>query len=158
MICKVISGGQTGVDRAGLDAALTAGFPIGGYCPKGRRAEDGLIPEQYPLIEMDSPEYIERTEKNVQVSDGTLILNIGALTAGTKATYDFTVKHGKPSLIVQLDAPDVVKPEHVVRWLDGQHISILNIAGPRESKVPGGIYHKAYAYLDLVFDHLKQAE
>lgn len=107
---------------------------------------------------MDSPEYIERTEKNVQVSDGTLILNIGSLNSGTKATYDFTVKHGKPSLIVQLDAPDVVKPEHVVRWLDGQHISILNIAGPRESKVPGGIYHRAYAYLDLFFDHLKQAE
>lgn len=105
---------------------------------------------------MDSPEYKERTEKNVQVSDGTLILNIGALTSGTKATYDFTVKHGKPSLIVQLDAPDVVKPEHVVRWLEGQHISILNIAGPRESKITGSIYEKSKTYLDQVFECLRE--
>lgn len=105
---------------------------------------------------MDSPEYKERTEKNVQVSDGTLILNIGTLNSGTKATYDFTVKHGKPSLIVHLGASDVVKPEHVVRWLEGQHISILNIAGPRESKVAGGIYEKSKTYLDQVFECLRE--
>jgi hypothetical protein len=158
MILKVISGGQTGVDRAGLDAAVHAGFPIGGYCAKGRTAEDGTIPENYPMVELESPESFYRTEKNVMESDGTLILNIGELTQGTKLTHDFTVKYGKPSLIVQLDADEIIKPEHVVRWLKAQYISVLNIAGPRESKVSGGIYHKAHTYLDLVFDHLKQAE
>ena len=158
MVRKVISGGQTGVDRAGLDAALNAGFPIGGYCAKGRTAEDGTIPEKYPMVELESPESFYRTEKNVMDSDGTLILNIGELTQGTKLTHDFTVQYGKPSLIVQLDAEEIIKPQHVVRWINAQYISVLNIAGPRESKVPGGIYHKAQTYLDLVFDHLKQAE
>jgi hypothetical protein len=75
MLRKVISGGQTGADRAGLDAAVVACIPIGGYCPKGRGAEDGVIPEKYPMIELDSPESYYRTEKNVLDSDGTLILN-----------------------------------------------------------------------------------
>lgn len=156
MLRKVVSGGQTGVDRAGLDAAINAGFPIGGYCPKGRLAEDGTIPEKYPMIEMESPESYYRTEKNVQDSDGTLILNKGELTEGTRLTHDFTVKYGKPSLIVQLDAPEVIKPEHVIRWLDAQFISVLNVAGPRESKCSGGIHAEALAYLERVFQLLKE--
>ena len=84
MIRKVISGGQTGVDRAALDAAVNAGIPIGGYCAKGRCAEDGVIPEQYLMIELESPESCYRTEKNVIESDGTLILNKGILSEGTK--------------------------------------------------------------------------
>src|ERR1035438_9462230 len=103
-IIKVISGGQTGVDRAGLDAAMNAGIPIGGYCPKDRGAEDGFIPEQYPLIELDSKEAYYRTEENVSNSDGTLIINKGILSGGTKLTYDVAVNYGKPKLIVQLDA------------------------------------------------------
>ena len=157
MIRKVISGGQTGVDRAGLDAAANAGFPIGGYCPKGRLAEDGTIPEKYPMIEMESPESYYRTEKNVQNSDGTLILNKGELTEGTRLTHDFTIKHGKPSLVVQLDAQEIIKPEHVIRWLDAQFISVLNVAGPRESKCSGGIYAEALAYLEQVFQLLKES-
>ena len=157
MLRKVISGGQTGVDRAGLDSALAAGFPIGGYCSKGRLAEDGTIPERYPMIEMDSPESYYRTEKNVMDSDGTLILNKGELTEGTRLTYDFTVKYGKPSLIVQLDAKDIIKPEHVVRWMEGQFISTLNVAGPRESKCPDGIYAEACAYLERVFALIREA-
>jgi len=157
MLRKVVSGGQTGVDRAGLDAAVNAGFPIGGYCPKGRLAEDGTIPEMYPLIEMDTPESYYRTEKNVQESDGTLILNKGDLTDGTRLTHDFTVKYGKPSLIVQLDAQEIVKPEHVLRWSEAQYISILNVAGPRESKYPGGIYSEAFSYLERVFLKLKES-
>lgn len=156
MICKVISGGQTGVDRAGLDAALQAGIPIGGYCAKGRTAEDGAIPTQYPMIELESSESYYRTEKNVIESDGTLILNIGELTQGTKLTHDFTIQNGKLSLIVQLDAPEIVKPEHVVRCINAQYIPCLNIAGPRESKVPGGIYNKAFVYLAQVFTRLKE--
>jgi len=158
MIRKVISGGQTGVDRAALDAAVIAGIPIGGYCPKGRRAEDGVIPEQYPMIELESPESYYRTEKNVIESDGTLILNKGILSEGTKLTHDFTIKNGKPSLIVQLDGAEVVKPEHVVRWLNGQYISVLNIAGPRESKCPGGIYSESFSYLEKIFTILKELE
>lgn len=156
MLRKVVSGGQTGVDRAGLDAALKAGFPIGGYCPKGRLAEDGTIPDKYPMIELDTPEPYYRTEKNVIESDGTLILNKGELTEGTKLTHDFTVKYGKPSLIVQLDVHEVLTPDQVIRWLNGQYISILNIAGPRQSKFPEGIYSEAFAYLEGVFARLKE--
>lgn len=156
MIRKVISGGQTGVDRAGLDAALYAGIPIGGFCPRGRRAEDGVIPEQYPMIELESPESYYRTEKNVIESDGTLILNKGILSEGTKLTHDFTVQYGRPVLIVQLDGMEVIKPEHVIRWLNGQYISVLNVAGPRESKCPGGIYAEARTYLDKVLTLMKE--
>ena len=155
MIRKIISGGQTGVDRAGLDAALQESFPIGGYCAKGRTAEDGAIPEKYPMIELESLESYYRTEKNVIESDGTLILNIGELSQGTKLTHDFCIQYGKPNLIVQLDASEVIKPEHVVRWINAQYISILNIAGPRESKVPGGIYHCAFGCLRSVFSVIK---
>ena len=92
------------MDRAGLDAALDFGIPISGYCAKGRGAEDGYIPDQYPMIELESPESFYRTEKNVIESDGTLILNISELSQGTMLTHDFTVQYGKPSLVVQLDA------------------------------------------------------
>lgn len=156
-IRKVISGGQTGVDRAGLDAAMKAGIPISGYCPKGRLAEDGTIPVKYPLIELESPESYYRTEQNVINSDGTLIFNKGILSAGTKLTHDFTVKYGKPSLIVQLDADQIIEPAHVIRWIKGQLINTLNIAGPRESKCLGGIHSEAYAYLDKIFTLLKEA-
>ena len=158
MIRKVISGGQTGVDRAGLDAALKAGIPISGYCPKGRLAEDGNIPEKYPMIELESPESYYRTEQNVIQSDGTLILNKGSLSEGTKLTHDFTIRYGKPSLIVQLDADKIIEPAHVIRWIKGQLINTLNIAGPRESKCPGGIYAEALAYMKKVFNALKESD
>lgn len=154
MLQKVISGGQTGVDRAGLDAALNAAIPVGGYCPKGRIAEDGTIPARYPMIELDSPDTYYRTEQNVIKSDGTLILNKGPLSEGTKLTRDFTVKYGKPCLIVQLEKP--IDPVIVTRWIREQFISVLNIAGPRESKLPEGIYNEACTYLDKVFTRLKE--
>lgn len=157
MIRKVISGGQTGVDRAGLDAAVDAGIPISGYCPKGRLAEDGIIPDKYPMIELESPESYYRTEQNVIQSDGTLIFNKGTLSDGTKLTHDFTVKYGKPSLIVQLDAKQVIAPRQVIRWIRGHLINTLNIAGPRESKCPGGIYSEARTYLDSVLLMMKES-
>jgi hypothetical protein len=155
MIEKVVSGGQTGVDRAALDAAVEAGIPVGGWCPKGRKAEDGVIPEGYPLEELDSCRYSSRTERNVVDSDGTLILNKGPLSEGTKATYDFTVQHRKPSFIIQLDAKEIVKPEQVRAWLQEQGIAVLNVAGPRESKCPEGIYHEAFGYLKRLFVYLR---
>jgi hypothetical protein len=158
LIRKVISGGQTGVDRAGLDAALLAGIPIGGYCPKGRRAEDGSIPERYPMIELDSPESYYRTEKNVLESDGTLVLNKGEISEGTKLTLEFAVKYGKPRLVIQLDDASTTSPADLIRWLDGQYINVLNIAGPRESKLPQGIYSDAFSYLTEVFSLLKEKD
>ncbi len=158
MIRKVISGGQTGVDRAGLDASMQAGIPIGGYCPKGRGAEDGIIPEIYPLVELESTETFYRTEKNVIDSDGTLILNKGELSQGTKVTFDLAVKYGKPKLLVQLDDPQPIEPAKVIRWLEGQFIHTLNIAGPRESKCRDGIYQEAYAYLEKLFSLVKESQ
>jgi len=155
LLRKVISGGQTGVDRAGLDAAMNAGIPIGGYCPKGRLAEDGTIPEKYPMIELESIEPYYRTEQNVIHSGGTLILNKGILSGGTKLTHDFTVQYGKPRLIVQFDDDKMVTPEQIIRWIKGQFINTLNIAGPRESKFPEGIYQEALAYLEKIFSLLK---
>lgn len=156
MIEKVISGGQTGVDRAALDAAMEAGIAVGGSCPKGRRAEDGPIPQCYPLEELAGPEYSSRTEKNVADSDATLILNIGSLTEGSRATYDFTLRRHKPCLLVQLDAGEMVAPAEVVRWLDREQVKVLNVAGPRESKLPGGIYQQARRYLTGLFSILKR--
>jgi hypothetical protein len=157
MIRKVISGGQTGVDRAGLDAAVNAGIPVGGYCPKGRLAEDGTISDTYPLTELESPESYYRTEMNVRESDGTLIVNKGVLSDGTKLTLDFTIQYGRPSLIVQLDTDQLIEPAHVIRWIEGQYISVLNIAGPRESKCLGGIHADAFAYLERVFALMKES-
>jgi len=148
MLKKVVSGGQTGVDRAGLDAALDAGLPIGGYCPKGRLAEDGRVPDRYPLVELQSDRYQSRTEKNVVESDATLVLNCGALTDGTRATVDYTRQHGRPCLVVQLDdRPDL---EEMRTWLAANRVGTLNIAGPRESKCPG-IYLKTLALLQKLF-------
>jgi hypothetical protein len=93
---------------------------------------------------------------NVIESDGTLITNKGIQSEGTKLTYDLAVRHLKPFLIVQLDADQVIEPAHVVRWIEGQFISVLNIAGPRESKCVGGIYWEAYDYLMSVFNIIKE--
>ncbi len=151
---KVISGGQAGVDRAALDAAMKVGIPVGGYCPRGRAAEDGVIPEKYHLTETVTTETYYRTEQNVIHSGGTLILNRGELSSGTKLTRFYTVTYGKPSLIVQLDAAKVITPQEVMRWVEGQFITTLNIAGPRESKCPG-IYQQAYDYLEAMFELMK---
>jgi hypothetical protein len=148
MIEKVVSGGQTGADRAGLDAAMAAGIPVGGYCPKGRLAEDGTIPDRYPLTELIKGAYSARTEKNVVESDGTLILNIGKVTGGTKLTLEYAKRHNKPYLVVQLDS--TVQADATQNWLDSNNIHVLNIAGPRESKCPG-LHANALEFLRKVF-------
>ena len=145
---KIVSGGQTGADRAGLDAAMEAGIPVGGYCPKGRLAEDGTVPEHYPLIELTKRGYPALTEKNVVESDGTLILNMGKVSGGTKLTVECAGKHGKPFLIVQVDGHPI--PESVADWIKQNAIRTLNVAGPRESKCPG-LHTRSIEFLRKIF-------
>jgi len=138
MLARLISGGQTGVDRGALDAALRRGFPCGGSCPRGRRAEDGPIPARYPLTELETASYIARTRRNVAESDGTLILAPGALSGGTRATKNHADKTGKACLVIDTNDPDTGAQARGVRhWLEREDIRVLNVAGPRESSCPG---------------------
>ena len=132
---KVVSGGQTGVDRAALDVALELGLARGGWCPKGRKAEDDRIPPQYPLKETPSEVYEQRTEWNVRDSDGTLVLTWGRPTEGTAFTIEVARRLGKPCLVIDLAAQTSVPP--VCTWARDHGIRTLNVAGPRESKSPG---------------------
>jgi len=147
MLQKIISGGQTGVDRAALDAAMGVEFPCGGWCPKGRRAEDGIILPLYPLEETSGWDYVQRTKWNVNDSDATLILTEGEPTEGTALTIDLTRKQNKPCLVV--DFFKVVQPQEVVNWIKENQIRILNVAGPRASKKPE-IYEKAKAFVQQI--------
>lgn len=148
MLKKIISGGQTGVDRAALDAAIRMGIAHGGWIPKGRLTEDGPLPQTYQLEEMETDSYPARTEKNVVVSDGTLIISRGPLTGGTEYTRKMVLKHGKQMLHIDLalysnilDAASLVSS-----WIDMNKVDILNVAGPRASKDPN-IYVDALAIL-----------
>ena len=131
----IISGGQTGVDRGALDAALKLDIPHGGWCPHGRLAEDGPIPDCYRLRETDSAEYAVRTELNVFDSDATLILCRGRPRGGTELTLRLAQRLGRPYRVVDLDGE--VDAAEVRRWLEQQRVEILNVAGPRESQSPG---------------------
>ena len=123
------------MDRAALDAALDAGVACGGWCPAGRRAEDGRIPERYPLRETPSPEYAERTRRNVRDSDGTLILGRRPLRGGTALTAAHAEALGRPLLVVDPTAPEA--SEAALAWCRQHAIRTLNVAGPRESEAPG---------------------
>jgi hypothetical protein len=135
MLEKVVSGGQSGVDRAALDVALEMGIPCGGWCPKGRRAEDGVIDVRYPLEETASPHYRVRTEKNVRGSVGTLIITWGRTKGGTALTIRLAEKYKKPLFVVDLASGCC--PYAVKEWIQKNNIKILNVAGPRESESPG---------------------
>jgi hypothetical protein len=131
----IISGGQTGVDRAALDVALELGLPVAGWCPRGRRAEDGPIAGHYPLVETPSSRWSQRTDWNVRDSDATLVLSPESPTRGTALTIRRAVAHGKPHLVLDPEAPDAVA--HARRWLETIGPKRLNVAGPRESSRPG---------------------
>jgi hypothetical protein len=135
----VISGGQTGVDRGALDAALSLGVPCGGWCPAGRAAEDGVIPARYPVMALRDAGYDERTAKNVEDSDGTLIIAFGRASGGTARTIDVCRRLDRPHLI--MDATSVTFEEAVcraVRFVREEDIRRLNVAGPRASGEPRG--------------------
>ncbi|NNF95642.1 MAG: hypothetical protein HKM94_01785 [Halobacteria archaeon] len=134
---KIISGGQTGVDRGALDAALEAGVECGGTCPAGRKAEDGIIPESYPLTEFDSSIYSDRTRQNVIDSDATLIIHFGQLEGGTAFTRQCCINENKPYLVMDASKADQDNlVQHILDFIRQNHIRILNVAGPRASKVP----------------------
>ena len=151
---KIISGGQTGVDRAALDVALARGIPAGGWCPKGRSAEDGVIDAAYPLSETPSADPAERTERNAGDATATLILVDGPADAGTRHTMRVARDLGRPWLAVDLGDPsERADLAATARWLDDNHVRVLNIAGPRESNARG-IYRAAASYLQDLFRHL----
>ena len=135
-LSTIISGGQTGADRAALDWAIFRDVPHGGWCPKGRKAEDGTIPARYELQETQTANYLERTERNVIESDGTIIFTMSApLAGGSKRTADFAKKHGKPWLHLYPGAS--YEPERVLLDFINEHnIAVLNVAGSRASKEP----------------------
>lgn len=138
MLCKIVSGGQTGVDRGALDAALEAGFTCGGWCPKGRKAEDGRIPDCYPLTELPEADYRQRTRQNVVDSDGTLAICFGEPAGGTLETVRFARHFAKPLFVI--DAAQTGVPAAARRAADfvaANSIAVLNVAGPRESGWPG---------------------
>ncbi len=131
MIKKIISGGQTGADRGGLDFAILNSIPHGGWCPKGRRAEDGRIPDEYLMWEHPSPEYPPRTAANIKDSDGTIIFNPGRMIErGSALTLELCYQMKKPFLI-WTEGCDIK------RWIYDNSIEVLNVAGNRESKCPG---------------------
>jgi hypothetical protein len=147
---RIVSGGQTGVDRAALDVALALGLPCGGFCPRGRRAEDGRIPDRYPLQETPGWAYSERTLRNVRESDATLVLHRGALRGGSALTVRLARRLRRPCLAVDL-ASDPDPAEAIRLWLASQAPRVLNIAGPRESQAPG-IAAQAGVLLHQVLD------
>ncbi|NTU57655.1 MAG: molybdenum cofactor carrier [Chlorobiaceae bacterium] len=135
MLLKIVSGGQTGVDRGALDAAISSGVGHGGWCPSGRKAEDGTIPGGYRLSETPSSRYSERTECNVRDSDGTLVLSRGAIRGGTRLTIGLARRYGRPCMVVFLDGTQ--DAQAVARWIGDWNVEVLNVAGPRESSNPG---------------------
>jgi Circularly permutated YpsA SLOG family len=143
-----VSGGQTGVDRAALDVARERGLACGGWCPRGRRAEDGVIPERYSLKETPSSDYSERTEWNVRDSDATLVLTWGPPTGGTAYTVERAVFWARPLLLLDLSGRP--RPSPVREWLRREGVRVLNVAGPRESGRPG-VYAKARGLLESAF-------
>ena len=150
---KIVSGGQAGVDRAALDVALERGMECGGWCPAGRWAEDGPIPDHYPLVETPSADPAERTEWNVRDSDGTLLLTALAYSPGTELTFEIARRMGRPVMVWAVKWRADVGQEFFRRWVREHGIRTLNVAGVRESEWPG-VYDWAGEVLRHLLDTL----
>lgn len=137
-IIRIISGGQTGADRAGLDFAINNGIKHGGWCPKGRRSEDGVIPSQYRLMQTDSPSYLVRTELNVKMGDATIVFTpLHHYSPGSDKTVTFAKRWGKPVIWLR-GFPNVeADVKELKQFLEQHKPKILNVAGSRESSVEG---------------------
>lgn len=156
MIEKVISGGQTGADRGGLDAALEFEIPHGGWCPKGRIAEDGVIPPVYQLSETKSTAYPPRTKLNISSSDGTLIVTRGKYGRGTRLTISLCEEMSKPRVHIKFDKIDLdAAVQQVVAWVKTNNIKVLNVAGSRESSTPG-LQEQTKYFVMLVLNELNE--
>jgi hypothetical protein len=155
---RIVSGGQTGADRAALEAARAAGFPAGGWVPKGRWAEDGRVPDGLgELRETESPDPAERTRRNVADSDATLILSHGALQGGSNLTREEAARLAKPCLWLDLEQlPFEPAVERVLAWLEQHAIRVLNVAGPRASE-DAEIYRDAFALVAAVLARRRPA-
>ena len=147
---KIISGGQTGVDRAALDWAISRAIPHGGWCPRGRIALDGRLADHYALQETKSPGYSERTRCNVRDADATLILSQGDPAGGSKLTQRIALRTGKPVFIVALESDWREQADLVREGLFSNEVLILNVAGPSENRVPG-IYRQALEFLEMTY-------
>src|ERR1019366_9073493 len=134
---RIISGGQTGADRAALAFAIAHGIPHGGWCHAGRKAEDGTIDLRYQLKETPSSNYVQRTEWNARDSDGTVVFSIApVLTGGSKKTVELARKHGKPLIHIARDGGAASPAQALLRFIQEHQIRVLNVAGPRASKEP----------------------
>lgn len=132
---KIVSGGQTGVDRGALDAALELGFPCGGWCPAGRKAEDGVIDARYPVVELPGAKYRERTIQNIVDSDGTLILYFDYLQGGTEQTVAHCIRRRRPYKLLDGAVLSARQGAVLAAAFVARHdIGMLNVAGPRQSK------------------------
>jgi len=146
---RIVSGGQTGADRAALDTAIALGIRHGGKCPKGRRAEDGPIPNRYRLEETPSPGYLQQNKWNVQESDGTVIFTMGPLSGGSGRTAEFAEKHGKPWVHIPLaEVDDLTAAKVLITFINECRARVLNVAGTRGSKEPE-LYGRVVAVLTL---------
>ena len=148
LLSKIVSGGQTGADRAALDWAITRGVAHGGWCPKGRKAEDGVIDPRYSLTETPSEVYSQRTEWNVRDSDGTAVFSVRReLRGGSLLAVELAGRYNKP--VIHLCAQDegTNHAQELRAFIEEFGISVLNIAGPRESDEPDG-YRFASRVLD----------
>jgi hypothetical protein len=152
MVTKLISGGQTGANRAGLDVAIRWGFPLGGWCPKGRKAEDGMIGGQYQLVETPSASCLQRTEWNVRDSDVTVIFTLAStLNGGSKRTAEFAEKHRKPWIHLAQCSSSYESPSLMLqRFVKENGVQVLNGAGTRGSKEPD-VWKFAYEALEAAF-------
>lgn len=166
MIKEIISGGQTGVDQAALEAAINAGIPYSGNCPKGRIAENGIIPIKFKNLKeitgefkSEKENYDARTKKNIEDSDGTLIFVPkiplpSKITDGTLLTINEVKEQKKPFLLIDLSKNQDINIAQIIDWIDHNQISKLNIAGPRESSSPG-INRLAFDFITKTLLHLK---
>jgi len=137
MIERIISGAQTGADRGALNAAIVVGIPHGGWCPKGRKAEDGAIPDQYQVKETESANYQVRTEKNVLDADATVIIASYPLGPGTVLTLDLCLKHRRRVMIIQTGWSTPQAAVAICTFITENNVKVLNVAGSRESRCPG---------------------
>ncbi len=153
---KIISGGQTGADIAGIDAAINCGVPYGGFLPKGRKTEDGPLSGCYECFtEMNTASYPKRTEANAINSDGTIIFTRGKLKGGSKLTAEVARKHGKPFLHIDLSQNKELFEQTIFKWINQNSIAVINIAGTRASKDPL-IYDEVYSIVKKILLSVKE--